>query len=239
MSVSLRFDQRRGSGGISSLRIACLRVVTTCLGTTNRMLSHLRGFINDKCIQRVPQGSRELPSIVTGSYYTWQFYLRSACLDPVCLKIITDAFWEKFGSLFTERPFQIAGVETAATPIMTAIILAGYAQGHVINGFTIRKEPKAYGLRQLIEGQVADLPVMFIDDLTSPHHRAFWHFIYGVSQRGLNLNGYGFVLVRKMRDYDTDKINTSLGRVKIESLFTLDDFTLGYADYHSAKRSGR
>jgi orotate phosphoribosyltransferase len=200
------------------------------------MLSYLRDFINDKCIQRVPPGSKELPSIVRGSYYTWQFYLRAACLDPACLRGITDVFWSKFSKLFVEQPFQIAGVEAAATPIITAIILTGHAKGYLINGFTIRKEPKAYGLRQLIEGRVLELPVLFVDDLTSPQHKAFWQFIFGISQRGLSLNGHGFVLVRKMRDEDSNILHTFLGSVKVESIFTLDDFTLGYADYQASNK---
>ena len=44
-----------------------------------------RKFINDNCIARVPEGSKELPSYKNqgSGYYRWQFYLRAALFNPV------------------------------------------------------------------------------------------------------------------------------------------------------------
>src|SRR5262249_36195078 len=65
----------------------------------------LRAFINQRCIKRVPPGSRELPSLEGGSYYEWQFYLRSAVLVPQFLALIANAFWEIYRPRFTQTPF--------------------------------------------------------------------------------------------------------------------------------------
>lgn len=198
----------------------------------------LRDTINDKCIVRVPNGSKELPALDGQGYYTWQFYMRRVLLDPDCLQLICEDFWKKFEQLFNLEPFQLAGVESAAVPLITALVIDGARRNLDINAFTIRKTRKAYGLRNLIEGSPSGHPVLFVDDLTSPQHNAFWHAIHAISQSGLKLNGRGYVLVRKQNAETCPVIETSMGRVKIDSLFTLSDFSTTLEDY-ARENSGR
>lgn len=195
----------------------------------------VRDIINNECIARVPSGSKELPSIDGKGFYTWQFYLRRAVLDPICLQVLCDDFWYKNESNFKQQPFQIAGVESAAVPMITAIVLNGAERGHNVNAFTIRKERKAYGLRNLIEGRANSYPVLFVDDLTSPQHNAFWHTIYAIKTIGLKLNGLGYVLVLKKKADESRIIETSLGNIVIESLFTLSDFSMTLEDYQRGR----
>jgi orotate phosphoribosyltransferase len=198
-------------------------------------VARLRKLINSKCIARVPKGSRELPSIDGKGFYGWQFYLRSALLDPQSLMTICDNFWEKFETVFVREPFQLAGVEQAALPLITAIILDGYKRGHRLSGFGIRKLRKTYGLRNFIEGAPNNLPVFLIDDLTSPEHNSLWHAIHVLGAHGLALNGSAYVVVRKASATAPRLIQTSLGALKLESLFTLDDFDLSFEDYAKSK----
>jgi hypothetical protein len=191
----------------------------------------LRDTINENCIVRVPNGSKELPALDGQGYYTWQFYMRRVLLDPDCLRLICEDFWNRFERLFELEPFQVAGVEAAAVPLITALVVDGARRRFRLNAFTIRKTRKIYGLRNLIEGSPSGQPVLFIDDLTSPQHNAFWHAIHAISQSGLKLNGHGYVLVRKQNAEACPMIETSMGRVKIESLFTLSDFSLTLEDY--------
>jgi len=138
----------------------------------------LRQLINDNCIYRVPPGSKELPWMEGNGHYGWQFYLRKAVLDPKAIQLIAADFWRRYAPYFKANPFQVAGVEAAAVPILTAIIWHGFERfGFEVNGFTIRKERKKYGLQNLIEGIPSSEPVLFVDDLTSPAHNAFWHFV--------------------------------------------------------------
>jgi len=195
----------------------------------------LRDTINDKCIVRVPNGSKELPALDGQGYYTWQFYLRRVLLDPRCLQLICEDFWNRFEQLFELEPFQLAGVESAAVPLITALIMDGARRNLDVGAFTVRKNRKTYGLRNLIEGSPSDRPVLFVDDLTSPQHNAFWHVIHAISLSSLRLNGRGYVLVRKQNAEASPMIATSLGDVKIDSLFTLTDFSMTLEDYDREK----
>jgi orotate phosphoribosyltransferase len=195
----------------------------------------LRDKINDECIVRVPRGSKELPALNGAGYYTWQFYLRRVLLDPHCLRLICDDFWNRYEPLFQADPFQLAGVESAAVPLITALVIEGARRGLDGNAFTIRKNRKDYGLRNLIEGSPSARPVLFVDDLTSPQHNAFWHAVHAISLTGLKLNGCGYVLVRKQNAEESRVIETSIGRVIIDSLFTLSDFSMNLEDYAREK----
>src|SRR5215813_881281 len=188
----------------------------------------LRAFINRHCIKRAPPGSKELPSLEDNGFYEWQFYLRSAVLVPQFLAVIANTFWTTYRARFAQSPFQIAGVEQASLPIVTAILLFGAHQGIPVRAFTIRKERKTYGLRNIIEGQPGNLPVVIIDDLTSEYHRSMWHALHVLGSSGLRPYPACFVLVRKQKKTDTPIIPSSLGNITIESMFTLDDFNLSY-----------
>ena len=159
-------------------------------------------------------------------FYRWQFYLRAAVLNPLCLEFIVSDFWSRFGEDFLRNPFQIVGVEAASVPIITAIVLDFHRRGLPINAFTIRREQKLYGMRNLIEGIPNSDPVLFVDDLTSPQHTAFWHAVNVISLYKLTLDDRAFVLMRKQQAKEPPKIRTSIGKVIVESIFTLDDFTL-------------
>jgi len=195
----------------------------------------LRSFINERCIRRVPCTSKEMPSIVRGEFYWWQFYLREAVLVPQHLVFIAEQFWEIYVPRFREKPFQLAGVEQASVPILTALLLVGANKGLPVHAFTIRKEHKAYGIGNIIEGRPINLPVVFIDDLTSPEHNTFWHATRVLARAGLKFCPWAFVLVRKQKASEPHQIATSIGTVLIDSIFTLDDFQMTYEDYQAAR----
>lgn len=200
-----------------------------------KRIQFVRDMINDDCIVRVPNGSKELPAMGGRGYYTWQFYLRKALLHSVSLQVIGEDFWAKNQEQFIQTPFQLAGVESAAVPIITAIVMAGAQRGLLVNAFTIRKNRKEYGLRNMIEGAPNALPVCFIDDLTSPQHSAFWHGLNAISSAGLRLRPLGYVVVLKKKRGESRIIATSQGDITIQSLFDLSDFALTLEEYRSEK----
>jgi orotate phosphoribosyltransferase len=201
----------------------------------------IRNFINHRCIHRVPPASKEIISLDSPSqHYEWQFYLREVSLEPAALGFTAEQFWKLHALHFKEKPFQIACVEQAGTYLLTAILIGGAARGIPIHAFSVRKDCKAYGIGNIIEGRPDyRLPVMFIDDLTSPTHNTFWHFVRVLKRFKLTIYPWAFVLVRKQRRNDPREISTSFGNVMIESLYCLDDFNMTLDDYqrHSSEKA--
>jgi orotate phosphoribosyltransferase len=192
---------------------------------TDRRAS-LRQYISAQCIARVPKGSKELPSIEGRGFYTWQFYLRAALLEPAFLEFIATDFWDRFEPIFRQSRFQLAGVESAALPVIVAILMEARRRSIEVSAFTIRKERKRYGKRNIVEGQPTSSPVLFVDDLSSPQHNAFWHAVNVIGSCNLAMFEHGYVVVMKARGDDTRTIATSIGDVTLSSIFTLDDFEL-------------
>ncbi len=62
-------------------------------------------------------------------------------------------------------PFQVGGMEAAAIPLLSAIIMKSVSRGTPVNGFIIRKERKTYGTGGSIEGVLTDAPIVIVDDL--------------------------------------------------------------------------
>src|SRR6266478_2504902 len=162
------------------------------------MREELRRFINKHCIRRVPPGSQEMPNMEGNGFYAWQFYLRPAILSQHYLAHIADSFWERFHEPFHKNPFQIAGIESASISLITAILLRAPVSVK-LNAFAVRKERKKYGIGNVIEGISNDLPVLFVDDLTSPKHYAFWKTVRALSEAKLRLYSHAFVVVRKQQ----------------------------------------
>src|SRR5262249_39397731 len=157
----------------------------------------LRSDINHHGIARVPVGSHELPAYEGRGFYDWQFYLRAPLLKPSNLNYIAVYFWSMFLAKFKQQPFQLCGVEAASVPIITALLLGGKGNGLDVSAFTIRKERKEYGLRNVIEGTPTNQPVLYVDDLTAPEHKTIWYAINQLAQLRLKLYPHAFVVVFK------------------------------------------
>jgi outer membrane protein assembly factor BamB/orotate phosphoribosyltransferase len=97
-----------------------------------------------------------------GRNNTWLIDLRLICTQALYLNTIADLFWEMCAD---KMPFQVGGMEVAAIPIVSAILMKSFARGAPINGFIVRKERKTYGTGGLIEGEVTNLPVIVVDDI--------------------------------------------------------------------------
>ena len=189
----------------------------------------LRQFIDQNCIARAPPGSHELPTLEDPSkYYAWQFYLRSALLNAEHLDYIGKAFWRYHLGHYQEKPFQIAGVESSSVPVLTALLMEARNCGIALRAFSIRKERKAYGLRNIIEGQPdRNLPVFLVDDIASPTHATLWHALGICRDAGLRLYSSAFVVLFKGRRNETSNVlRTSGGPVSIQYLYALNEFSL-------------
>lgn len=97
----------------------------------------------------------------------WLFDLRRILLDANVLEDIGTVFWQTFRSSY---PFQIGGVETAAIPLVTSLVMHGYLKEDTrdVTGFFLRKSRKKTGLTRMIEGEIVPgRPIILVDDLTN------------------------------------------------------------------------
>jgi len=161
--------------------------------------------------------------------------MRAAVLKPQSLIFIAKCFWGVYYNRYKQRPFQIAGADAGALPIISAILMC--APSIPLNAFSIRKQRKPYGLCNMIEGRPTNEPVVIVDDLTSPIHETMWHTINQVMQLGLPLYGGAFVVVWKGRREQMALIPTSQGNLGVESIFTAEDFDLTIEGYREAKKA--
>ncbi|NQV93105.1 PQQ-binding-like beta-propeller repeat protein [Candidatus Kaiserbacteria bacterium] len=92
----------------------------------------------------------------------WLFDFRRIFLDPYHIDLIAEIFWDTYKD---KRPFQVCGLEVAAIPLVTAIVMKSVQKGKPVNGFFIRKSRKKDGLMRMFEGTVTDENIIIVDDL--------------------------------------------------------------------------
>jgi orotate phosphoribosyltransferase len=122
--------------------------------------------------------------------------------------------------------FQLAGLETASTPMLVSIPLVAKTHGININAFSVRKNRKEYGLHNWIEGPIiSDLPVLLVDDLcnSSNSMQKAMYTIYG--DQKLEFMKYAVTIVNKNVDVFAN-CKTMPKDMKMLSLFSLSDFDL-------------
>ncbi len=93
---------------------------------------------------------------------SWLFDFRKILLDPRHIDLITEIFWDKYKDKY---PFQVCGLEVAAVPLVSAIVMKSVQKGKPVNGFFIRKSRKKDGLLKMIEGKVTNDNIIIVDDL--------------------------------------------------------------------------
>jgi outer membrane protein assembly factor BamB/orotate phosphoribosyltransferase len=115
--------------------------------------------IRERAILR---GEHERLISPNGNSNKWLIDMRRLFMDAKLLDAAAELFWQDCGGLM---PFQVGGMETAAIPFLSAIIMKSLSRGTPINAFTIRKERKTYGTGSSIEGAVTGLPIVIVDDV--------------------------------------------------------------------------
>jgi len=199
--------------------------------TYQNRYEYCKEFIDKLCIWRSKNGEK-LPGKMVGHEYVWMFYLRRGLFYKDFLECIAEMFIYKVEREIGHFNFQLAGMETASTPMLTAIPLICRAHGIEIEAFSIRKERKEYGLRNWIEGVPnKHLPVMLVDDLCNSQNSLLKAYEI-VEQNKLELLGSSFTIVNKANKEDEYKMdgdkyfkNADIP-MNFISLYTLDDFNL-------------
>lgn len=199
---------------------------------TDEMREKMRNYINHTCIYRVEPGQKPLIGKAPGTNYIWQFYPRRALFDSSILHYMGILFWYRFAEDFKNKPFQITGLETGATPMLPAIAMTAGLFDIRVNVFSTRAERKKYGLYNRFEGLIdRNLPVMIVDDLCNSKNTIHQCKHY-LEAEGLKVYDYGFAIINKDVDKEHPNHDKYVGEdLKMESIFNLEDFDLTWEQY--------
>lgn len=191
----------------------------------------VRQFIDELCIYRVKPGQPPLLGKEPNTFYSWQFYLRRGLFNTEFLTAVSEMFLQKAYDEFKSFEFQIAGLETASTPMLAGIPLVAAKYGLDINAFSIRKNRKEYGLRNWIEGRVNNKPILLVDDLCSSTKSLDTAYTILIKENLVNVLDRAFCVVNKrnVEDKTQPAVDTYLPeQIKVMYLYSLDDFNLTY-----------
>ncbi len=190
-----------------------------------------RDFIDDHCIER-RDAEAALPGKAPGSTYTWMFYLRRGLYDASFATGVAKMFIHRIAKDRGKRPFQLAGLESGAVPLLTGISqAASILYGMDINVFSVRQERKKYGLLNLIEGRpLSGVPVIIVDDLCNSS-KSMRRCYDACMQEGLPVARQAFCLVNKVNKgvHSDKRVVTDMylpDHIEMLSLYDLDDFNL-------------
>lgn len=102
----------------------------------------------------------------SGRPYHWMVDCREILLNPTSLHHAARLLWER---LKPYRPQAVGGMTLAANPLTIALLYESRADGYPLEGFLIRKEPKANGLQKWVEGPPLEpgTRVVLLDDLVN------------------------------------------------------------------------
>jgi len=155
----------------------------------------------------------------SGNNYDWLIDLRRVFMDARLLDAAAELFWQECAGML---PFQVGALETAAIPLLSAILLKSLGRGTPVNGFLIRKERKTYGAGGSIEGSLTPEPIVMVDDLLNSG-RSMEKARVVLEQSGQAISSV-FVLI----DYESAEGRLWRARraIPVRAAFRLDEFGL-------------
>jgi orotate phosphoribosyltransferase len=185
-------------------------------------------YIDEVCIVR----NQVMPARAPGKVYTWMFYLRRGLFNPDFARSVSLLFLAKVEKEIGHFNFQLAGLETGSTPLLSAIPLVAKTYNIDINAFSVRKERKSYGLLNWIEGIPNNKPIMLIDDLCNSKEtmRTAYNTIR-TYHPDLQFMNNAFVVVNKVNKtvHEPKRQTTDMylpETIKMLYLYDMDDFDL-------------
>lgn len=167
------------------------------------MKDWLYHYIDDYCIDR-----RDMRDKSANNPYSYMFYMRNGLFNSTFANYVGCLFWDRYSEIYKETPFQISGLETAATPVVMSILMTSAAFDiENLNCFIIRKEKKEYGLKQRFEGNIIkELPVLLVDDFCNEGLAIMKAKKY-IEEENLKLYKNAFTIVSSdFKEFDVDCI---------------------------------
>lgn len=174
----------------------------------------LNETIADICLYHGGEGAIIAPN---GGPQSWMIDLRRAFLDPDVLSEIAETMLDRIN---VSADIQLAGMETAAIPLLTGLLMAARVRGAHLTGLIIRKERKPTGLGRAIEGRLNGAPIVLLDDILNSGDSAEKARV-SLEQAGIKLERM-FVVI----DYESNKGLEWRRKhgIDVQSLFKLSEF---------------
>ena len=102
-------------------------------------------------------------TLASGKESTYYINSKKALFNSEAVWLLGDILWDLTSDLNIQA---IGGLEVGAIPMATAAVLRYHEEGRSLEGFFVRKQAKAHGSRQRVEGVVpAGARVAVIDDV--------------------------------------------------------------------------
>lgn len=193
-----------------------------------------REYIDREAIYRVDADHPPLVPMDGKSKYTLGYYLRRATLNAEFAHRLGLLFWDQFADKYKQQPFQIAAPEPGGPSIACAIQATATRLGVPLNVFGVRREAKAFGIDNWMDGRVVPgLPVVVVDDIAASAPFALRASIRIRQKLGLELHSHWFTVVNKVgpgiRQVNSHTRNYLDGQ--LVSLFHHGNFCRDAADY--------
>jgi outer membrane protein assembly factor BamB/orotate phosphoribosyltransferase len=119
-----------------------------------------------------------------------------------------------------DEPFQVGGIEVAAIPLVTSVVMKSVQLGKSVNGFFIRKSRKKRGLLNMVEGIINDERIVLVDDIINSGS-SFIRQVEVMESLGKKVDS--IITILRFRDESYYEELRARG-IKILSIFCLDDF---------------
>jgi orotate phosphoribosyltransferase len=153
------------------------------------------------------------PITLSSGLKTYYYYnLKRVMLDPTGAGLLGDLLLEKVREFGAKS---VGGLEVAAIPLSTAIIMKAYGKSEIIQSFIVRKNIKKYGLQSQVEGDLVK-PIVVVDDVITKGE-SVKKAVDIIFHEGYKVAGVVCVV-------DREEENVLRNTVKYESLFTHSDF---------------
>src|SRR3989344_3156420 len=187
-------------------------------GDLNKKLAELKEIISKEVF--ITKDKEKITSHA-GMESNWLFDFRKIILNPNHLNLIADIFFDVFRDAY---PFRGGGLETAAIPLISAVVMKSRELGMPVNGFYIRKSRKNDGLQKVIEGSLGDEKIILVDDLINSG-KTFMKQLEILEKMGKKVQSiFTLVNFRDLRDYAfLEKKN-----IKLVSLVALPDLGIPF-----------
>ncbi|MBI2048197.1 MAG: PQQ-binding-like beta-propeller repeat protein [Parcubacteria group bacterium] len=166
-----------------------------------------------------------------GMALNWIFDFRKIVLVSEYIDLIAEIFWEKHKHTY---PFQVCGLEVAAIPLVTAIVMKGVQKKMPVNGFFIRKSRKKHGLMEMIEGKINNEKIIIVDDLVNSGKSIMRQIAVLEGSGGIVSEVFTLLRFRESEYYNFLKKQ----KIQLRSLFTPPDFGIDFVKHEQEKFLG-